>query len=108
MIHKPQFISALYEKTQKHKRLDSLFPSDVGLCVTTLLDGMTDALLSGQHIEVRGFGRFTVRDMPARNARNPKTNEAIVVDSKRKIHFKPGNELKDRVNSSRLTCEIKK
>jgi integration host factor subunit beta len=60
---------------------------------------MEQGLLSGRRIEVRGFGVFTLKHQKPRQARNPKTGDAVSVDGKYKVHFKPGKELRDRVNA---------
>ena len=59
---------------------------------------MSDNLVGGDRIEVRGFGTFSIRHRNARIARNPKTGETFQVEAKLAIHFKAGKELKDRLN----------
>jgi len=63
-----------------------------------LLDTMTKALNQGKRIEIRGFGCFSVRTNAARQAINPKTGERFIAPAKNRIHFKPGKELKEKVN----------
>lgn len=63
-----------------------------------LLETMTKALNQGKRIEIRGFGCFSVRQNAARQAINPKTGERFIAPAKSRIHFKPGKELKERVN----------
>ncbi len=75
--------------------------SDVELAVGCILGQMVDALLQGEHIEIRGFGSFGLRYRTPRIARNPKTGESVALPAKIATHFKPGQELKDRVNASR-------
>jgi integration host factor subunit beta len=72
---------------------------DVELAVKGLLDRMTDALVDGERIEVRGFGSFSLHFRPARVGRNPKTGSAVRVPDKYVPHFKPGKELRERVDS---------
>ena len=55
---------------------------------------------SGERIEIRGFGSFNIRQLKSRIARNPKTGEEVVLQAKYKTYFKPGKELKERVNGS--------
>ncbi len=62
---------------------------------------MSEALIHGQRIEIRGFGSFSLHYRPPRNAHNPKTGEKVVTEAKYSPHFKPGKELRERVNSSR-------
>jgi len=75
-----------------------LQPRDVELAVKELLEQMSAALASGQRIEVRGFGSFSLHYRPPRTGRNPKTGAAVHVPDKYVPHFKPGKELRERVN----------
>ena len=59
---------------------------------------MTQALAEGQRIEIRGFGIFSLTRRPQRVGRNPKSGEQVVVPEKRVPHFKPGKELRERVD----------
>ena len=97
---KSELITALAER-QPHLQKD-----DVVAAVNCMLEQMADALVLGQRIEIRGFGSFDLKSRPARQARNPKTGESVQLDAKVAIHFKPGKEMKDRVNDSRLHCKI--
>ena len=89
-----------------HEKLPELQLSDVELAVNCLLKHMADALVQGERIEIRGFGGFDLRHRPPRIARNPKTGEAITLPTKVVLHFKPGKDLKDRVNASRDQYDI--
>jgi len=71
---------------------------DVELAVKGLLDRMADTLAEGDRIEVRGFGSFSLHHRPARIGRNPKTGAAVHVPDKFVPHFKPGKELRERVD----------
>ena len=71
---------------------------DVELAVKGLLDCMATALAEGQRIEVRGFGSFSLHYRASRVGRNPKTGDAVVVPEKHVPHFKPGKELRERVD----------
>lgn len=64
-----------------------------------LTEGMVQALSSGSRIEVRGFGSFALRYRPPRLARNPKTGITLYTVHKFAVHFKPGKELRERVNN---------
>lgn len=68
------------------------------LMVNTIFDGMADALLDGERVEMRGFGSFELRSYDQYVGRNPKTGEAVFVAPKRLPFFKPGKELRERVN----------
>jgi integration host factor subunit beta len=72
---------------------------DVELAVKELLEQMSTALSSGERIEVRGFGSFSLHYRPPRVGRNPKTGSAVHVPDKYVPHFKPGKELRERVNN---------
>jgi len=61
---------------------------------------MSESLSSGERIEIRGFGSFSLHFREPRVGRNPKTGEAVTLAGKYVPHFKPGKELKDRVNES--------
>ncbi len=66
--------------------------------VKTMLEHMTQVLSSGERIEIRGFGSFSLHYRAPRLGRNPKTGEAVELEGKYVPHFKPGKELRDRVN----------
>lgn len=70
----------------------------IELAVKHLFDNMSQALENGQRIEIRGFGSFVLRYRVPRIARNPKTGEYLQTKGKYVLHFKPGKELKERVN----------
>jgi integration host factor subunit beta len=71
---------------------------DVELAVKVILESLTRALSSGERIEVRGFGSFTLHHRRARVGRNPKTGNSVTVPDKHVPHFKPGKELRQRVD----------
>lgn len=74
---------------------------DVELAVKTVIDQMSEALATGDRIEVRGFGSFSLHYRAPRKGRNPKTGEAVELEGKYVPHFKPGKALRDRVNEER-------
>ncbi len=71
----------------------------IELAVKHLFEKMSEALEQGQRIEIRGFGSFVLRYRVPRIARNPKTGEYLQTTGKYVLHFKPGKELKERVNT---------
>jgi integration host factor subunit beta len=73
---------------------------DVELAVRCILEQMSAALASGERIEIRGFGSFSLHFRPPRVGRNPKTGDAVALSGKHVPHFKPGKELRDRVNEA--------
>ncbi len=82
------------------ERQSHLSARDVELAVKTVLEHMSEALSDGGRIEVRGFGSFSLHYRSARQGRNPKTGEAVLLDGKYVPHFKPGKELRESVNLS--------
>ena len=79
--------------------------TDVDLAVRALLEAMAEALASGRRIEIRGFGSFALRYRPPRLARNPKSGAIVPVAEKYVPHFKPGKELRDRIQNSAHNSE---
>ncbi len=82
---------------------NQLSVKDVELAVKLILDQMAEVLAKGDRIEIRGFGSFSLHYRPSRLGRNPKTGESVELSGKYVPHFKPGKDLKDRVNLSLLT-----
>ena len=82
------------------ERYSQLVAKDAEYAVKTILDAMTNALATGQRIEIRGFGSFDLNHRPARTGRNPKTGEKVAVPEKYVPHFKPGKELRERVDQA--------
>ncbi|MDX8404715.1 MAG: integration host factor subunit beta [Mariprofundus sp.] len=68
--------------------------------VNTIFSVIGDALASGDHVELRGFGSFTTKAREARIGRNPKTGESVAVAAKSVPHFKPGKDLRERVDQA--------
>jgi integration host factor subunit beta len=79
-------------------KYSQLVSKDTELAVKTILDAMSQSLVSGERIEIRGFGSFGLNHRPPRQGRNPKTGEKVLVPEKYVPHFKPGKELRDRVD----------
>ena len=88
------------------EKLPGLQQRDVELAVNCMLNQMADALVKGERIEIRGFGSFDLHHRPARIARNPKSGESLSLPAKVKVHFKPGKEMRDRVDAARDQCDI--
>ncbi len=72
---------------------------DVEAIVSTIFDEITAALASGRRVELRGFGAFSTRARDARTGRNPRTGATVKVDAKRVPYFKPGKELREKLNA---------
>ncbi len=81
-------------------RQTQLSPKDVELAVKTLIEEMADSLAGGGRIEIRGFGSFSLHFRAPRVGRNPKTGASVELHGKYVPHFKPGKELRERVNDS--------
>ena len=79
---------------------DQLSAKDVELAVRMILERMTSALVANQRIEIRGFGSFSLHYRAPRVSRNPKTGDAVSLTGKYVPYFKPGKELRSRVNDS--------
>jgi len=92
-LTKSDLIEALV-RNQSH-----LPPKDVELAVKGILEKMSSELSSGDRIEIRGFGSFSLHFREPRIGRNPKSGDAVALRGKHVPHFKPGKELRERVNN---------
>ncbi len=81
-------------------RYPQLAVRDTDIAVKTMLEAMTQALVAGQRIEIRGFGSFSLSERSPRIGRNPKSGEKVMVPAKHVPHFKAGKELRERVDSA--------
>jgi integration host factor subunit beta len=81
-------------------RQSQLSPKDVELAVKTMIEHMAQMLAQGKRIEIRGFGSFSLHYRAPRIGRNPKTGESVGLTGKYVPHFKPGKDLRERVNES--------
>ncbi|MFA5495190.1 MAG: integration host factor subunit beta [Porticoccaceae bacterium] len=90
--------SELIEKIAAQQ--EQLPPKDVELAVKMILEKMTQALVHNQRIEVRGFGSFCLHFRAPRVGRNPKTGDTVELSGKYVPYFKPGKDLRERVNES--------
>lgn len=88
--------SELIEKLSRKQ--SQLAYKDVELAVKTVIDQMSHSLSNGERIEIRGFGSFSLHYRPPRMGRNPKTGASVALGSKYVPHFKPGKELRERVD----------
>ena len=76
----------------------SLYHRDIERLVNTIFDTITEALVVGDRIELRGFGAFSLREREGRMGRNPRTGEAVSVNAKRMPFFKMGKGMRERLN----------
>jgi len=72
---------------------------DVERALDTFFDEITERLAQGGRVELRGFGAFSTRQRDARKGRNPRTGESVDVPEKRAPYFKPGKEMRARLNA---------
>ena len=90
--------SELIEKISSNQ--DQLPHRDVEQAVRMIIEKMSSALINNQRIEIRGFGSFSLHYRAPRVGRNPKTGDAVKLQGKYVPHFKPGKDLRNRVNNS--------
>jgi integration host factor subunit beta len=88
-------------------RQSTLMAKDIEVAVNHILDRMSDSLCEGSRIEIRGFGSFAPRFRAPRRAHNPRTGERVFTNAKYTPHFKPGKEMRERVDQSRGTYPLK-
>ncbi|NOY65111.1 MAG: integration host factor subunit beta [Nitrospirae bacterium] len=91
-----ELIMKVYEELEGYTR------KQTEIIVETFFDAIKSALMKGEKVELRGFGNFKVKTRKPRQARNPKTGEQVEVPPRRVIHFKPGRELKEALNSKEM------
>lgn len=88
--------SELIDKLQK--KHPELSYQEVESAVGIILNEISDALVDGNRVELRGFGAFSTRERDARVARNPKNGETVKVDKRFSIYFRAGKELREKLN----------
>ena len=92
--------------TQLAARFPQLFAKDAEIAVKLSLAAMSERFSQVTCIEIQGFGTFSLRYLPPRVGRNPKTGDSVELEAKYVPHFKPGKELRERVNESMGQVEI--
>lgn len=80
------------------KKYPHLYQRDVETLVNTVFDNISDTLVDGGRVELRGFGAFSVRKREARRARNPKNGQEVFIGERYAIYFRTGKELRERIN----------
>jgi len=90
---KSNLIEAVSASTEKGK-------NDVEAVVNTLIEEIAKALESGERVDLRGIGNFSVKERKARQGRNPKTGETIKIEARKAVGFKPSKELAERLSRS--------
>ena len=81
------------------ERFPQLVAKDADFAVKMMLDAMSEALVRGDRIEIRGFGSFSINRRPPRLGRNPRTGESVHIPERRVPHFKPGKALREAVGA---------
>ena len=88
------------ELVQKlHASCPHLYQRDLERVVSVVLDEIIGALKEGDRVELRGFGAFTAKERTARTGRNPRTGTSVEVAAKKAVAFKPGKEMRERLNA---------
>lgn len=82
------------------ERFPQLVAKDADFAVKMILDALSEALVKGDRIEIRGFGSFALNYRPPRVGRNPKSGDKVSVPEKWVPHFKAGKELRERVDAA--------
>lgn len=82
------------------ERNPHLYLRDLEKVVDSFFGGISNALIKGDRVELRGFGTFSVKERTARKGRNPRTGQSVEVDAKRLPFFKTGKELRERLNGA--------
>ncbi|RPI37608.1 MAG: integration host factor subunit beta [Nitrospiraceae bacterium] len=88
--------SVLIEKVAE--KVEGLTRNQTEIVVETVFESIKKALMSGEKIEIRGFGNFRLKTRNPRKARNPKTGETVEVPGKKVLYFKVGKALKEALN----------
>jgi len=88
------------ELIQKLSEDASIPPKIAEIAVNTVFSSMTDALIKGEGIEIRGFGSFKVREYRGRTGNHPRTGTTIEIAPKKRPFFKVGKELRERINGN--------
>ena len=89
--------SVLIEKVSE--KVEGLTRNQTEIVVETVFESIKKALMSGEKIEIRGFGNFRLKNRKPRKARNPKTGESVEVPGKKVLYFKVGKALKEALNT---------
>ena len=108
-IHFEEVAGESMIRSELVQKLCSDFPDltqrEIESVVGAIFDSITEQLARGGRVELRGFGAFSTRQRDARVGRNPRTGESVDVDAKRVPYFKPGKEMRERLNLQEVTAE---
>ena len=87
------------------RRQPQFTSKDIESAVKTILESMAQSLASGERIEIRGFGSFSLHYRPPRVGRNPKSGEAVSLAAKYVPYFKPGKQMRERVDQNSIVID---
>ncbi|MFT6071614.1 MAG: integration host factor subunit beta [Alphaproteobacteria bacterium] len=91
-MKKSELVSAMLEKN------DTLDSDVLSKSIDIIFNEISESLVRGDRVEIRGFGAFSVLGKPERMGRNPRTGEPVQIAAKNVVHFKSGKDLKEAVN----------
>jgi len=97
---KSEFIERL---ARRQAQLDY---NDVDQAVNVILEGIAQALATGNRVEIRSFGSFSLHYRPSRVGRNPKNGELVSISARYVPYFKPGKQLRESVNNTEGDFDI--
>lgn len=101
-------MSTAITKSELIQQIASSYPHlpyrDIDEAIKLVIERLIKALESGERVEIRGFGSFSLHYRKPRIGRNPKTGEQVHLDAKYAAHFKPGKELREQVNDGVATA----
>ena len=97
-LNKSQLIEAVAEKA-------GITQAAARTALESVVEAISDATEAGKIVRIGGFGKFAMKTRPARLGRNPRTGETVEVDAKKVPYFKPGKEMRERLNLSEVTAE---
>lgn len=80
------------------KSFPHLYQRDIETLVNTILGEISQGMVDGDRVELRGFGAFSIRKRDPRTARNPKNGASVKVSERFSIYFRAGKELRERIN----------
>ncbi len=86
--------------TRLSKRYPHLYQRDIETLVSTIFDDISNTLIEGGRVELRGFGAFSIRRRDSRKARNPKNGQEVNIGERYAIYFRTGKELRERINKA--------
>lgn len=96
-----ELILRLHQTLAQSKKFNKLSEEDVAKATKALFDAISQSVSTGRRVEIRGFGGFSLSHQKPRTGRNPKTGESVQVPAKYVPYFKPGQELRERVNQNK-------